>query len=187
MASGDEAAFAELFRRFHPKVYQTGIILLKSNEPAEELVQDTFLKVWLRRQELAAVDDFESFLFIMSRNLAYNQLKKYAKERLHVTRMGETGGLSENETDARILDNNYRRIMEEAIARLSPRQQQVWRLSRLEGLNRNEVAERLGLQPYTVKEYLATATKLIRAYFVAHSDLLPSATLLVITCWLDAH
>jgi RNA polymerase sigma-70 factor (ECF subfamily) len=185
IAAGDEEAFAILFRKFHPKVYQVGSMLMRSHELSEELVQDIFLKIWLKREQLITINDFESYLFIIARNESYHTLQRQLREQRLMMAASQTTPSYSNDTEDRILDNNYKQLLHEAMGRLPPKQQEVYRLSKVEGLKRDEIAARLGIQPETVKDHLAKGARTIRAYFVAHSHLLPPGSLLVITLWLE--
>lgn len=185
VATGDESAFTILFQKFYPKVYQVGMMLCRSQDQAEELVQDVFLKIWLRREQLTAINDFASYLFMMTRNQAYQQLQRDWNRKKVLQTIQQGMPVYSNETDETIISNNYKRIMEEAVSHLPYQQQQVYRLSKIEGMKRDEVADKLKIQPNTVKEYLSLAVKNIRAYFIANSDLLPAGAILVLSLWLQ--
>lgn len=64
IANGDELAFAELFREWYPKIYDAGILLARSHEAAEKLIQDVFMKVCLKRASLPSIEDFGAYLFL---------------------------------------------------------------------------------------------------------------------------
>jgi RNA polymerase sigma-70 factor (ECF subfamily) len=186
IAVGSETAFAELFRLYHPKIYEVGMMLTRSHELAEELVQDVFLKIWLIKDQLPGINDFPSYLFIMARNRAYLTLRR----KINLQKI-TAGSLSSDmpaysmETEEQIIYNDYRKLAEQAISRLPVRQQEVYRLSKLQGLKREEVAVRLGIQPATVKEHLAKAVKNIRAFLMANSDIFPAEAVLVFSLWLQ--
>lgn len=187
VAAGDESAFAELFAAYHSKIYETGLMLTRSPEQAEELVQDVFLKIWLNREQLTQIQDFPSYLFIMARNRAYFALRRTINFRRIVKELVPADARDRHsiETEDQIIYNNYRELAEQAISRLPARQQEVYRLSKLQGLKREEVAERLQIQPATVKEHLAKAIKNIRAYLMANSDIFPAELVLVFSLWLQ--
>ena len=64
IAEGDEAAFTQVFNIFKNKIFTVAYKLTESQTLAEEIVQDVFLKIWLKRDKLAEVNDFSSYLFI---------------------------------------------------------------------------------------------------------------------------
>ena len=82
VAGGDEHAFSELFNTHHQLLGTHIYRITGSAELAEEVVQDVFLKIWLSRESLAAVQHFRAYLFVISKNHALNCLRKIAKERL---------------------------------------------------------------------------------------------------------
>src|SRR5438552_2957533 len=77
---GDEVAFTQLFRDYSPTVYKAAHLFLKSNTLAEEVVQDVFLKLWLKRAEMDVIRRLDDYLFIMARNLIFDRIKKRAYE-----------------------------------------------------------------------------------------------------------
>lgn len=180
VAEGNEAAFAGIFNHYRKKVYSTGIMLTHSPEIAEELVQDVFLKIWLKKQDLPAVENFEAHLFIITRNIAYDILRRIANQRkVYKEVHKETAGFGAITDDA-ILEKAHKKVLQDAIGRLPEKQKQVYILMREEGLKRNEVAEKLGIQPNTVKEHMAKALKAVRAYCVANLDLYIQALCIII-------
>jgi RNA polymerase sigma-70 factor (family 1) len=184
VAQGNETAFKELFERYYPKLYQAGIMLTRMKDSAEELVQDVFLKIWLKREQLPGIENFESYLFIVARNHYYFALQRQIKLQKITREIGRTTPPYSTDTEDQIMRADYRKIMEQAIRRLPPKQQEVYRLSKIEGFTRDEIAAKMQIQPYTVKEHLGKALKSVRAYFMVHSDLFPPGFLLVFSFWL---
>lgn len=182
IVAGDEAAFAMFFRRHHPKIYQVGLLLTHSAQQAEELVQEVFMKVWLKRAQLSAITDVSSWLFIIARNDAFKALQRHSRQQGLLQSLAVAQDMEDisHETDDLIIYRNYHELLGKAIGRLSPRQQLVWRLSKEEGLKREEIAARLDIRPDTVKEYLAAATKHIRAYLLSQRGIKGGAEVLFI-------
>ncbi|MCH5720116.1 RNA polymerase sigma factor [Niabella hibiscisoli] len=69
VSQGDQQAFTVLFDRYHPRLFNFIVNLVKSNEVAEELVMDVFLKLWLSRDMIGGIENFDGFLF----KIAYNK------------------------------------------------------------------------------------------------------------------
>jgi RNA polymerase sigma factor (sigma-70 family) len=133
--------------------------ITRSEPIAEELVHDVFLKIWLNRELLAGIENFGVYLYVVSKNAAFNSLKKTAGEKLKFTGLE---GVAEYVTDQ---DDDYRYILiDEAIDKLPPQQRQVYILSRHERLPYNDIALRMGLSRETVKKYLQIATASIVTY-----------------------
>ena len=81
VAGGDEAAFAELFRVYHQPLAEFVFLVTRSMPWTEDIVQDVFIKVWLKRDTLPGLDSFTKWLFTLSRNYTLNALSKQASQR----------------------------------------------------------------------------------------------------------
>lgn len=180
VANGDERAFRLLFDHYRNGIFTFAFNLFGSEVMAEELVQETFVKVWLARRSLPEVNDFASWVFIFCRNSSYNILKRIARERrlaLELRDKQEIGDL----THDTIIYNELRGLLQQAIDNLPPQQKRVYIMSRENGLKREEIASKLNLSPETVKAHLALAMRYIKAFLSRYDNtLLPLFFLLKI-------
>lgn len=168
IASGDDSAFAELFSRYRDRVYTISFKLARSNIIAEEIVQDVFLKIWQKRAELKKIENFNAYLFIVTRNYAYNVLKDSAPNHNCVILSEEDQTLVINDASDLLMGKEYSLLLQNAIDRLPNQQKQVYSLIKDRGFKREEVARELQIQPETVKFHLAQAMKNIRAFCMMH-------------------
>ncbi|MEI3802794.1 sigma-70 family RNA polymerase sigma factor [Chitinophaga sp. CCNWLW40] len=162
IANGDHLAFEVVFRYYRDKVFNIAYKLTGSREMADDIVQDIFLQVWLKRSIMADVQHFKAYLFTLSRNYIARYIKRNA--RLIFTQASENDGVPEEAADRLLQEKEYAGILQQAIARLPAQQAEVYRLSKQEGLKREEVAGIMGISPETVKAHLALAMRSIRAY-----------------------
>jgi RNA polymerase sigma-70 factor, Bacteroides expansion family 1 len=163
IARGDEAAFAALFDHYRDKVYSICIKLTHSPELSEEILQDVFLKVWIKRNDLPQITHFRAYLYTMVRNMVYNALKAAAQHELTLAAM-PPGELTPVVPDDTLLYKENQQILAAAINRLPPQQQMVYKLIGEQGLKREEVSRAMGISPETVKTHIAQAMRSIRAY-----------------------
>jgi RNA polymerase sigma-70 factor (family 1) len=162
IAKGDERAFRWLFNQYHHKLGSYIFKITKSHELAEEVVQDTFLKIWSNRDSLSTVANFDAYLYVISKNHALNCIKRIASERLLTTEIGvATYDIQIEESDE---DHERDLLIDEAINHLPPQQRIVYLLSRHERLKYSEIADRLSLSRETVKKYLQISTESITCY-----------------------
>src|SRR5690348_4952500 len=77
-SAGDRQAFATLYTEYFPRLYRYVFFTIRSRADAEEIIQDIFLKVWERKETLAAIRSFEDYLFIMARHRLFDQAKQQA-------------------------------------------------------------------------------------------------------------
>jgi RNA polymerase sigma-70 factor (family 1) len=171
IAAGDEAAFTALFDAYKDKIYSIAMRLTRNAAVAEEIVQDVFLKIWLKRQGLAEVEHFRAYLFTATRNEVISAIRRLARRRVLVAGAAKAGLTEVNDTDSLLLDREYQAILRQAVEQLPPQQQKVYRLMKEQGLRRDQAAEQLGMSPETVKMHLALAMRSVRAFCIARLDL----------------
>lgn len=162
---GDETAFREIYLYFSPKIYRFAFGYLKEKEHTEEIVQEAFLCLWENRQKFELDKPLEPYLFTIAKRLVLDQLRKQIST-VHL-RKKLLAAISEqhNDTEEQIIFSDMLVYAEKAISQLPQQQQTVFRLSRVEGLSYDEIAERLKLSRNTVKNHLGVAVKKLKASF----------------------
>lgn len=161
LKNGDEKAFTTLYKRYWPKVYNFSRLYLSSITEVEEVVQEVFVKLWEAREFLREEDNFKGFLFIITRNLIFNQFRKSFNEsayKLTVLHSAMPYYDIEDELSAADLQE----FIQKLVLELPPRQQEVFNLSRNEHLSYKEIAERLNISEKTVERHINEALKVLR-------------------------
>lgn len=169
VALGDEHAFSALFAMYHQVLASHIYRVTECMELTEEVVQDSFLKIWLNRESLPNVLSFKAYLFVISKNHALNCLRKLAKERSCQKSLEQDAPILT--LDAQNEDNRYYNLLDKAIDRLPPQQQKVYLLSRHKRLKYDEIANQMGLSRETVKKYLQSSTISITNFVQSHNDI----------------
>lgn len=158
VAEGDVTAFNTLFRLYWDTIYSVAFSLTKSKVIAEEIVQDVFLKVWLKREALTTVKNFDNYLFIIARNHIYNQLRSKAVQFTEAeVEVSET-------PEKQLYLKETLHIITEAVKQLPRQQRIIFELSRNEGLDHATIANRLKLSRLTVKTHMNKALHAIRTH-----------------------
>lgn len=169
VAQGDEAAFSRFFDLYRPNIYTTVLRITKDEWLAEEILQDTFVKTWISRETLTGIENVENWLYKVARNVTYTALKRSFREKQSFNQMAKDSiTLFYPQTDYRDRDEKFHSLLEMAISRLPPKQQETFRLIKQSGLKREQVAEKLDVSAETVKWNLDQAMRSVRAYCTAH-------------------
>lgn len=161
--AGDENAFKTVFDQNFKKLYVFSFKLLKSHEQAEEVVNDAFLNVWMNRERIDVEQPILPYLYTATKRLALNSLRSIASSQKAVEGLWNTIDEISNQTEEVVFSNDLQRIAESKIAVLPPQQQQIFKLSRYEGLSYEEIAQKLNLSKNTVRNHLSAALKSLRA------------------------
>jgi len=166
---GDEEIYIFLFRQYYVSLCAYSRRYVGRKDIAEEIVSDTFLKIWENRKTLIINSSVKAYLFHAVCNNSLNYLRKLKKENNLEGYFSETtfenigfeATSYEIEEHSMIMENISLKI-EEAVYQLPGQQQKVFRLRRLEGRKTKEVAEILGLSVKTIEMHLSKATLHLR-------------------------
>ncbi|HEU4633184.1 MAG TPA: RNA polymerase sigma-70 factor [Flavisolibacter sp.] len=166
IAEGDEAAFRELFHLYMPQLYPMILKVTKVENVAEDIVQETFLKLWISRDKLAEIENPRAWILRIAYFQAFTFLNKKAIHQKAMGRLSERGRveLLRNDTEETMAFSSLQAIVRKAVYDLPGQPKKIYQLSREEGLKIPEIAKQLNLSEQTVKNTLGRALKLIREY-----------------------
>jgi RNA polymerase sigma-70 factor, Bacteroides expansion family 1 len=164
---GDEAAFAQLFNLYRNKLYSFIYHLSGSASVAEDILQETFLKIWRDREQLAGIENFNAYLYRMAQNHAINVLRRQSREALllHELRRLAPEGV---QGDAWLAAKEVQKALQQAIDQLPPQQRKVYQLGREQGFSYGQIAQSLNISVSTVRNHMVQALKAIREYIARH-------------------
>lgn len=157
------SAFDIIYKKYSRRLYGFVFRYTKQESDTEEIVQEVFIKVWKSRDKINIYSSFESFLFTVAHNATVNLLKKRATEQKYVEHVKSLQHVDETyELTDEIHYNELKDKFQSLLNELSPRQREVFQLSREEGLTHKEIAEKLDISVYTVKNHLVTTLSFFR-------------------------
>lgn len=164
LKSGNERAFAEIYERYSQRIYSNLRKLLKDDQLAQELLQDTFVKIWEKREQLTFEISFRSYLYKISDNLVRDFFRKVSRDKKlidHLILVASSNGNSIEYSDNFEVDQE---LMTRAIEQLPPQRRRVFTMCKLEGRSYDEVSALLGISNSTINDHIVKATKAIRIY-----------------------
>ena len=164
IAEGDEEAFIKIFHSYNAKLFPSILQLTKSRSEAEEVMQNLFLKLWTNRSSLYQIDNPGGWLYRVASNLALTELRTKAASKKHSKVLEGHQSESDDSLLQQLDAAELRNLIAEAAEKLPKKQQQVFYYSRTKGMNRQEIAQILGISESTVKNQLGAALKFIQAY-----------------------
>ena len=182
LIGGDEDAFCELYATYKNRLIYFAMRFLKSREYAEDVFQDAFTVVWQSRRFINPDASFSSYLYTIMRNRILNQLRNAAnEEKLKESILSQALDYTED-TKREVMLNDLKSLISHALQQLTPRQREIFEMSREAQLSHKEIADKLGISINTVQEHISTSLKLIRTYLIMYSGSEYVDLLLLLIC-----
>lgn len=144
-AKGDGAAFERIFSLLAPRVYGFHLRTMGRASVAQDLTQQTFLKLHVARRRYRDGSPVEPWIFAIAKNVQRDSLRRRKRSREHLTEDGELPSRIETATEPPDEDLLLRRRIADAIACLPEGQRDVLVLHKFQGLSMKEVADTLGI------------------------------------------
>jgi len=172
VALGNEASFECLFGRYQERLIHYVSLFIKSPQIAEEVVMDVFMKIWLAKELIAKVENFDSFIFRVAHNKAIDFLRMVSKDPDFKELMWDSMQLSApDDADALVLKTEFEEKVRQALSLLSEQRRKVFEMSREEELSHEQIAVRLCLSKHTVNNHIVEAKRFIRSYLSKNLDI----------------
>ncbi len=160
---GDIRAFDVLYHTYSQKLYGFAFSMLKNHEDAKEVVQETFFKIWEKRDRIDPSGSIQAFLFSVSYHTTIDLLRQRLRNDQY--RIYLQNRLPEQEHSSEEDPAYYQelvRIVDETVRDLPEQRRKIYLLSREEGLSHREIAEKLNISVKTVENQINLALKAIR-------------------------
>ena len=151
----DRVAFYHIYERYRKRIYGFVLRYIKQNEDAEEIVQEVFVKVWESRNKIDAYSLFEAFLFTIAYNTTISLLRKRTNEKKYLEYLKS---LQQPDIASDLIDEiHFNELIDQVqmlVNELTPRQKEVFQLSREDALTHDEIAKKLDISLNTVKKHM---------------------------------
>lgn len=156
LAEGNEKAFDALFVEYYPKVLQFVMRFCREKSEAENIVQELFMELWIKRERFLKIENLDNYLFISARNAAIHCVKQSLVYCDDESACDNIQGNDANGDMKMCYEELYDLIMSE-IGSMPEQRRRVFVMSRVDGLNNSEIAQRLGISKRTVETHISLA------------------------------
>lgn len=159
---GDEKALEMLFHEYYQPLCQFAFSFLNDREEAEEVVQNSFVRIWEKRQEISIQTSAKAYLYQVIRNSCLNELKHQKVKIQHQKWSIMDGDGMEQSSDSMAIRGELEEKIKQAMQKLPEQCRLVFSLSRFEDLKYKEIADQLNISVKTVENQMGKALKIMR-------------------------
>lgn len=159
---GDAAAFDVIFDCYSDKIYWIAFGILKDEDVAKDIVQDVFVKLWMKRDKVNPELTFDNYIFTITYNTIRSAIKKHLIRSQAIALLLKEGPEVINDTDADLVYSDLYELASSAIERLPPKRKTVYKLSKQEGMKIKEIAASMNISTRTAENHLALALKFLK-------------------------
>jgi RNA polymerase sigma-70 factor, ECF subfamily len=183
---GNKRAYEQMFKTYYSMLFNYAREIVKNQIQAEEIVVETFMKIWSKRQEINIETSLKPYLFRSVYNACINHIRhkaiedKYQAYFVHHIQTNDNFRIdTSNMPLNKILYKELEVVVEKSIEKLPPQCQEMFRLSRFENLSNDEIAEKLGVTVNTVRTQIAIARTKMKDFMKDYLGILVLALLLL--------
>ena len=161
---GDLVSFKTLFERYYCGVHAFTRGVADDEFHADEITQNVFIRLWLKRTALDPERNFKAFLYTLAKHeiADYFRSDRYGRRKLRLDMLHDAVHVQEQFAAAYDADRMQQLVLDE-VERMPAQRREVFRLSRIEGLTNDEIAQRLRISKRTVEGHLNAALRTLRA------------------------
>lgn len=173
---GDMRAFEVLFKEHYEALCRFASAYLEDSDEAEEIVQNTFIGIWEKKEKLQIESSVKAYLYRSVRNACLNEIKRLQVRKAHAADVlqGPTGYAEASDRPA--LKQELEDRIQHAIRLLPEQCRLIFQMSRYEELKYQEIADQLGVSIKTVENQIGKALRIMREQL---KDYLPLIMLLM--------
>lgn len=158
VSEDNEISFAKLYDIYFSKVYSFASCFIRSEESRKEVVSDVFLTLWKNRSKLPEIANFNSYIFIITRNKSVDYINKYKQIPAYLSD-SSFEIVEDNTPEFNLLYKELEAMINNSVKELPERCKLIFILSRDEGFSYKEIAEILSISESTVNGQMVIAIK----------------------------
>ncbi len=156
-----EKEFSRIYRSFWKKLYGVSYNYVRDKTLARELVQDVFVKLWLKRNQVNHVEDSEAYLLRCLRNRIYDHFDSVARSRKQVTYESEGAAIQVDAEEDAVFAEGMSLISEE-LEKMPEKTRVIFRMSKFGQYSNDEIAATMHLSGKSVEYHITQAVKKLR-------------------------
>jgi RNA polymerase sigma-70 factor (ECF subfamily) len=159
--NGDSEAFKKVYQVYGKKIYNVARKFGLNHEDAEEIIQETFLKIWNNRTKIDLSLSFNAYIYTIAKSILLNNIRKNATINTYKNYIKTSEAV--NTTEDEILFADLERNFNQFLNAMPPQRKMIFIMSKFQDMNNNDIAEKLNLSKRTVENQLYRALCSLKA------------------------
>jgi RNA polymerase sigma-70 factor (ECF subfamily) len=157
-------AFQQLYNKYYQRLLSYIITFTKDRDQAKDIVQEAFVILWTNRESIDTSKSPKSYIFFVAKNIFIDHYRKEKRDLQFLIELKETALSEHLENDNEEIKQRIEK-MKRMIENLPEKCKIILKLSKIEGLNYQEIANHLNISPKTVESQMRIAFNKIREQF----------------------
>lgn len=162
LREGNEAAFEIVYQRYSMRVFAYILRMVKSQDTAEDLLQEVFIKAWQNRVSIDPTRNYRSFLFTIAKHTVYNFIRKSSTETQVAAYIASHSSEFYRHVEEQLYHKECKDAIQRAIDNLPPQRKEVYLRCKIQGLSYQSVADEFGCSVAVINAHVVKATKAIK-------------------------
>lgn len=158
----DKSSVDELFTYYYPRLYQFSKSIVKIETYIDDILQEVFVKLWLNRNKIKNAETFNAYIFTITKNEILNLIRSNLRDQTFKDKLFVRSVAEEYQTTTKLEFDEIKSSIERIVAGLPEKRQQIFALSRRDGLSNKEIAQQLDISSKTVEDHITHAIKYIK-------------------------
>lgn len=164
----NKIVFDFIFQYYYSGLCAYAEKITKNSKVSEDIVQDLFVNLWLKHNQLKINTSLKNYLFTAVKNRSLDFLKREKNKFKRIQHIQETIEPTENLFIYWMAESELEELVGSCIEKLPPRCCEIFKLSRFEGFKNQEIADKLGISKRTVELQISNALRSLRLHLKPH-------------------
>lgn len=170
-AAGDRDAYGQLYTHYYPFLQVAITFITQDRDETDELLQETFLRIWKTREKLLLVKSFENYAFRIARNLLFDQLRRKKVHLKAIDTIAQRAATEATSGEGPLVYKELHDLAIRAINELDPKKRDIFLSRTEEGLSFEEIADKYDMAVVTVKKHYYAAFHALKTILEQHGGM----------------
>lgn len=159
---GDARDFKILYDKYSAKIHGAALRFGLEHEDANEIVQEVFVRIWLRREQIDETLSLNAYILTITKNLLIKRSRKLAYDALYKHHLRERNSCFSSKTEEEIIYSDLEQHAGRVIDGLPGQQKEIFLLSKRDNFSNKAISDKLGISLRTVENQIYRALKKLR-------------------------